>query len=57
MTVVDALTEDDLGITVSKICSGVGGMTVVGKDDKVGDAVLEGDGNCNCSSTRIQLPL
>jgi len=31
------------------------GMTVLGKEDSVGDAEFEGDGKCNCSSTRMNL--
>ena len=56
VAVVEALT-DVPGITMSRICSTDGGMTVIGKESKVGEAELEGDGKCNCSSALIQLPL
>ena len=32
-------TKGDLGITVFKICSGNGGMIVLGREDRVGDGV------------------
>jgi hypothetical protein len=53
-TVEDGKIE---GIIWFKTCLGDGGITVLGKEDRVGEAEFEGEGKCNCSSTRIQLPL
>ena len=41
--------------TIYKIFSSGGGITTLCKKDKVGEAELEGDGKCNCSSTRMNL--
>ena len=43
------------GITMSKISSGDGGMTVLGKEDSVGDGVQEE--KFSCSSSLMHLPL
>ena len=43
------------GNTISRISLGDGGITVLGKEDKVGDG--EFDVKFSCSSIRIHLPL
>ena len=44
-----------VGITMSIIFSGDEGITVLGKEDGVGDTEFEGDGKYNSSSTRMNL--
>ena len=45
------------GTTISRISSRDGGITVLSKEDRVGEAEFDGDEKCKCSSARIQLPL